>query len=222
MRYWTKIWLDSNDRDITAKTYYYEALRNFPESQDEGNKGLEETYKKFPMNRALEKIYISSLRESGEIEELNKVISGAIFRQTAAVFQQKRWQLFWDAGKGFNAGDSLPLLALTKRDNEIWSIRAIITGKLKALRIDPPPGAYVNIADIKLKTEVAVHDISVAEIRLHMMSADRRKLIVSGADDPYFYFDVRKYFKNVNGNNMVEVRFKVGLDKYEKLLGASN
>jgi len=202
MRQWTKHWIDLDDRDITAKAYYYEALRNFPESYEDGKQGLETTYKDFPMSRTLEILYVASLRESGEIEEANKVIS-------AAICQQKRWQLFWDVGRGFNAKDSLPLLALTKRDNEMWSISAIITGKLKALRIDPPPGSSVYIIDIKLKTEVAVHDISVTEVRLHMMSADKEKLIVSGDDDPYFYFDVSKHFKNINDNNMVEVSFEV-------------
>jgi hypothetical protein len=146
---------------------------------------------------------------------VNKVLS-------AAIFQRKSWQLFWDVGKGFNAKDSLPLLALTKSNNEMWSISAIIAGELKALRIDPPPGSAVYITDIKLKTEVAVHDVSVTEVRLHMMSADRSNLIVSGDDDPYFVFDVSEYFKNINGNNMVEVSFKVRLADYEKLLGAGN
>ena len=207
MRHWTKLWLDLDDRDITAKAYYYEALRNIPESRDEGKQGLETTYKSFPMSHTSKKYYVASLRESGEIEEVNKVLS-------ASICQQKRWQLFWDVGKGFNAKDSLPLLALTKGDNEMCSIRAIITGRLKALRIDPPPGSSVHITDLKLKTEVVVHDISVTKVRLHMMTADRGNLIVSGDDDPYFYFDVSKYYKSINDSNMVEVSFKVRSAEY--------
>lgn len=222
MRKWSKLWLEMDDRDITAKAYYYEALRNSQDAHDDGVQGLAAMYKAFPINHTSTTFYIASLQELGESEEVNQLISAIRVNQLSALCQQKRWQLFWDVGNGFNGKDSLKELALTKNGNERWSISAVISGKIKRLRIDLPSSSKVNVTNIKLKNKVAMYDISTADMKLHMVGREGEKLVASGGNDPYFSFDVSPYFKDTGDSNKIEVSFKVGLAHYKKLTGVTN
>ena len=52
---WAEIWIDLDDRDITARAYYYESLRHLNGRTEEGVRGLTVEYSRFPKNEALKK-----------------------------------------------------------------------------------------------------------------------------------------------------------------------
>jgi beta-galactosidase/beta-glucuronidase len=59
-----KKWQVLDKRDVTAMTFYYEALRNIEKKHEEGVVGLINTYEKFPKNTYLKKFYRAAM--SGE------------------------------------------------------------------------------------------------------------------------------------------------------------
>ncbi len=57
LTYWTTVWVGLDDRDITARAYYLQALRHDSERYREALDGLAREHQRFPLNRALTRFY---------------------------------------------------------------------------------------------------------------------------------------------------------------------
>lgn len=196
---------ESDPRDISAKIYYYEALRHSLGGEAEGLSGLSEIHTKFPKNHG-PNFFLAALYEAGEKQILDGLISQKIF-------EQETWQVFWNTGEGFNRNNSTPPLALTQNSDLTWAISAAISSKTKALRIDPPPNSFVSISDVWLSTKDSERSISLSEVKTHMMTLDGERLLTSGAKDPYFYFNVSESIgAGAQLNVDITINFEVAID----------
>ena len=66
MGHWATLWLQLDDRDVTARAYYFEALRRDPERQAEGRAGLIREFAKFPGNQTLAEFHAIATGRTGE------------------------------------------------------------------------------------------------------------------------------------------------------------
>ncbi len=55
--YWSTAWVGLDDRDITARAYYLQALRHDPKRYREALDGLAREHQRFPLNKALSRFY---------------------------------------------------------------------------------------------------------------------------------------------------------------------
>jgi hypothetical protein len=54
--YWSKIWLETDERDVTAMAYYYVALQHQPGKKVEALHKIQELRIRFPDHRLLAKL----------------------------------------------------------------------------------------------------------------------------------------------------------------------
>jgi hypothetical protein len=74
LHYWAGVWLDLHDRDVTAWAYWFESMRHMSGRDEEGRRGLEKTWKDFPVNAKLAGFHARALQESGDVDRALAVI----------------------------------------------------------------------------------------------------------------------------------------------------
>ncbi len=70
--YWTTVWVGLDDRDITARAYYLQALRHNSERYREALDGLAREHQRFPLNEALAQFYADA-HEVAVVEAGDKI-----------------------------------------------------------------------------------------------------------------------------------------------------
>ena len=74
--HWAGVWRDLDERDVTAMAYWYEALRHTPDRREEGTRGLEGAWQRFPSNEALTRFLTAvTLAESGDASGVAEMMS---------------------------------------------------------------------------------------------------------------------------------------------------
>lgn len=184
MLQYSLLWVEHDDRDVSAKAYSLWALANTPGREQEGIVGLEVERSRFPKNVALEQFY-----------------------QRATIPWRKGWVVFWDASQSFNAAHSSPAFSMIRYSERQWGFVITIPSDTRHLRIDPPPGARCEISSIKLSTGMLEWHISLPMVKVSMMENSNHVLKCNGAIDPYFYFDISGFHKDTVEEYQLKVRF---------------
>lgn len=188
MLQYSLLWVEHDDRDVSAKANSLWALANTPGRQQEGIAGLEIERNRFPKNIALAKFY-----------------------QRAMLPWRKGWVVFWDINQGFNTAQSSPAFSMTRYSERQWGFVTTVPADTRKLRIDPPPGARCEISSIKLLAGKLVRHISLPNVKVSMMERSDNVLKCNGAIDPYFYFDISGFHKDTAEKYRLEVRFDMSI-----------
>ena len=91
--HWSAIWRQLDERDVTAMAYWYEALRHTPDRREEGLRGLEREWQRFPSNDELTKFQLTILSESGDKSAVAELRSRHQRRWIEA--NLKGWRASW-------------------------------------------------------------------------------------------------------------------------------
>ena len=84
-----------DERDVTAMAYWYEALRHTPDRREEGTRGLEEAWQRFPSNEALTRFLTAvTLAESGDSSDVAEMMSR--HRQELIDAMSEGWRVTWN------------------------------------------------------------------------------------------------------------------------------
>lgn len=192
MLHWCEIWHAIDPRDVTATAYWLEALRHSKDRWQEGLDGLARERKRFPGNRKLIGFHTP-------VVQLNDTFIKSVPRY---------WQIFWDTGGHFNAKDSASLLMTHFKENE-WHGNIKLPPKVKLLRIDPPSKSKMRLSKIRLDVNGNNFPISMSAMKFQMLVPGKDWVDADGQFDPFFYFDVKKYF----GEKPVNIKFKVAISQ---------
>ena len=93
--YWATAWRLLDERDVKAIAYNYEALRNTDDRRKEGNEGLLKNFERFPENELLQRFYVHTLFDTGEVEQAIKLAEKFLspdWVRSATVGWELRWQ----------------------------------------------------------------------------------------------------------------------------------
>jgi hypothetical protein len=91
---WAGIWRKLDERDVTAMAYWYEALRHTPDRREEGLRGIEETWQRFPSNEALTRFLTATLVESGDSSAVAEMRSR--HQRELIEAMSKGWRVTWN------------------------------------------------------------------------------------------------------------------------------
>ncbi|NIV98528.1 hypothetical protein GWN26_05025, partial [Candidatus Saccharibacteria bacterium] len=116
------------------------------------------------------------------------------------------WQVFWDTGRHFNPRESAHLLMTPLNDHE-WKGLIRLPEGVKNLRIDPPGHIKIRLSRIRLEVNGYGFPISPDFMKFQMMIPGKSWVDTDGQFDPFFYFDVEKYFSG----KPVDINFRVAL-----------
>ena len=75
LQYWATVWVGLDDRDITAKAYYLQALCHDPERYREALDGLAREHRRFPLNKTLARFHADA-NEVAAVSEVGENIGG--------------------------------------------------------------------------------------------------------------------------------------------------
>ena len=92
--YWAEVWRELDERDVTAMAYWYEALRRTPDRREEGTRGLEEAWQRFPSNETLTKFVAAILVESGDSTAAVEMRSR--HQQELINAMSQGWRVIWN------------------------------------------------------------------------------------------------------------------------------
>ncbi len=92
--YWAEVWRELDERDVTAMAYWYEALHRTPDRREEGTRGLEEAWQRFPSNETLTKFVAAILVESGDSSAVAEMRSR--HQQELINAMSQGWRVIWN------------------------------------------------------------------------------------------------------------------------------
>ena len=72
---WAGIWRKLEKRNVTALAYWYESLRHLSGGSQEGRRGLQREWARFPLNSHLTEFYAATLYESGDIQTARTILN---------------------------------------------------------------------------------------------------------------------------------------------------
>jgi hypothetical protein len=198
---WCEIWLELNERDVTAMAYFYEAMRHLPGKEDEGLRNLTREISRFPNNESLKNFHRKAALET--------------FGISSAIILDNRWKVYWDEGDGYTEKNSLSNMSLSLFDSlgeTYLGLSLILPGNANRIRVDLPPNSKLTISNVELKYDHEMVSIPIAEITTNMMEETKESIRSVGEKDPFFYFNVQKaILKNVDLNKAF-VSFKLTED----------
>jgi len=209
MLYWTEIWNELDDRDVTGKAFLAEAIRNTPGRKEEGITLLGEQWRRFSKNQTLKNFYRNAV---GEQEYQASLAELDLFAVAEEVDSSKKnqspvmWGVYWDTGAGFNKEEST-VLAAEKKD-DYWVLSGVLSSEIKRLRFDPPGSALFKFRKLKLTIDHSDIDVDLDDVKLNMMARDKKWLIMRPGPDPYFHLDVSNYVDHRGDAYQVEVSMK--------------
>ena len=93
--YWATAWQLLDERDVDAIAYNYEALRQTDGRRKEGREGLLDNFKKFPENGHLQRFYVWTLFDDGEVEQAEELAEKYLspdWVRNATLGWELRWQ----------------------------------------------------------------------------------------------------------------------------------
>ena len=93
--YWATAWRLLDERDVNAIAYNYEALRHTEGRRKEGREGLLKNFRKFPENKHLQRFYVWTLFDAGEVEQATELAETSLnpdWVRSATVGWELRWQ----------------------------------------------------------------------------------------------------------------------------------
>ena len=92
--HWAEVWRELDERDVTAMAYWYEALRRTPDRREEGTRGLEEAWQRFPSTETLTKFVAAILVESGDSTAAVEMRSR--HQQELINAMSQGWRVIWN------------------------------------------------------------------------------------------------------------------------------
>ena len=88
---WAGIWRKLEKRNVTALAYWYESLRHLSGGSQEGRRGLQREWARFPLNSRLTEFHAMALYESGDIQTARTILNQSRQAKTTALLTG--WQI---------------------------------------------------------------------------------------------------------------------------------
>jgi hypothetical protein len=176
----SELWIELDDRDITARAYYYEALRFTEERRLEGEEGLRALFFKFPTNSTVAECYYPLVAEHEDQE---------IFRNTMESRFTYGWNVYWtDATtRGFTRKNSKPINLYSAGGND-FQVDIKIDGDVLKWRLDPPGGVLLRILNPVMIINDSKYTIQPKHTSIHDINISGNTWSTNGGNDPYFFF----------------------------------
>lgn len=200
--HWSTVWHALDEQDITAKAYWFDALRHSSASEEEGYENLSSEWQRFPTNLALTNFYAEAAVFTDDTETLQKIMT-----VSKEALYEKEWQAFWNTGKGFNAKESTRFtvsvdnnsqtdIELSDDYQDLLNFSLQIPNTASQLRIDLPASLnfQIKISNIQLQINDVTHDIPTQAIKSHDLERIKDDFKTTRSKDPFLYFDVTSYF----------------------------
>jgi len=181
---WTKIWQALDSRDITARAFFFEALRLNPETHAEGIDGLALTYLHFPKNQRIAKFYANTVSEGENFSAADKIQNDKLSQQIL------NWEIFWDTGEGFNTTQKHKVDLETGLEDDGNRINLVLPENTRKFRLDLPPSSALMLSHLAIQINEQPYIIDQNTFKLIMMQYTKGTFISNGDTDPYIIFDL--------------------------------
>jgi len=206
---WANKWRALDDRDITARAYYFEALRLSPEFHSQGLDGLSLAYKHFPKNQRLAELHANTLREAGGFIAADKMQENKVTEQSLD------WELFWDTGEGFNATEKSKIKIETTLTDNSRRINFALPANTRKFRLDLPPSSTLTLSSLAIQINGLPYLINPDTIRLVMMQYAQGLFSSAGDPDPFIIFDLKNMELSKGEVLNLEITFTISLTRQQ-------
>ncbi len=200
---WTREWQSLDNRDISARAFYFEALRLTPEFHAEGVEGIASAYQQFPANPRLSRFYADTLRAAGDTATADKIHKSKIANQLLG------WELFWDTGQGFNGIEKSAVDVKAADDGARFTIEFTLPANTLRFRLDLPPQSEIGISDLDIRIDDQALPFVTANLELVMMHFNNGLLISNGERDPYIIFNIKYPPASLDQPRNLSIRFSL-------------
>lgn len=209
LKKWSLKWLSLTDRDLDARAFWYEAIRHFPDEENEGLQGLITNQRAFPENNYLSQFLIKAYKETNNYGLANQLLQQAARPEAKTALTA--WQIYWTTSsqKKFSETFSKHLAPKFNHRDQLALVTHIPTDSVR-LRIDPPHGSRIRIYQIELQIDNQTIRLPISTLKFNHLRREEDSLIAHGTRDPYFHLPIGAYLKPADSEEItVSVRFYV-------------
>jgi hypothetical protein len=180
-------WLSMNERDVTVRAYWGDAIRQLEGREAEGKQVLVKLWSRFPRNSMVQRFYTKISVEDDDLTALR-----AIQNRFETDWEEPRhtngWHLYWDTGRGFNQSESGP--ARVEKHKGEWQLLGDVPPRAIRVRIDPPSYSILRFSRFSISLGDTPQNSVFGRLgQVHMIQRDGSWLQTTGGDDPYLIFN---------------------------------
>ena len=209
LKKWSLKWLSLTGRDLDARAFWYEAIRHFPDEENEGLQGLITNQRAFPENNYLSQFLIKAYKETNNYGLPDQLLQQAA--RSEAKTALTAWQIYWTTSsqKKFSKALSKHLAPKFNHRGQLTLVTHIPTDAVR-LRIDPPRGSHVRINQIEVQIDNQIIRFPISTLKFNQLRREEDGLIADGKLDPQFYLSIGKYLESADREEVtVSIRFYV-------------
>ena len=209
LREWSLNWLSLSYRDLDARAFWYEAIRHFPDEENEGLQGLITNQRAFPENNYLSQFLIKAYKETNNYGLANQLLQQAARPEAKTALTA--WQIYWTTSSQKNFSETLSkhLAPKFNHRDQLALVTHIPTDSVR-LRIDPPHGSRIRIYQIEVQIDNQTIRFPISTLEFNHLRREEDSLIAHGIRDPYFHLPIGKYLEPADREEItVSVRFYV-------------
>jgi hypothetical protein len=188
---WAERWVEFDGRDLFAQVSRAKLMRKIPMKIEEGWSLISEWYRKIPNSSLIANEYAEYLVGRGQIPDAFLAAYRAFEKQDS--IKEQGWQIFWDTGKNFNAGQMKNVLPSIDAYGKLSLILDVPPGVIR-VRIDPPMNSRIILLNPVViygkKDQETKYSLLDKPVGLWHMVRTGKTLVTTGGNDPYFYWDI--------------------------------
>ena len=209
LREWSLNWLSLSYRDLDARAFWYEAIRHFPDEENEGLQGLITNQRAFPENNYLSQFLIKAYKETNNYGLADQLLQQAA--RSEAKTALAAWQIYWTTSsqKKFSEALSRHLEPKFNHLGQLTLVTHLPTDSVE-LRIDPPRVSRIRIYQIEAQIDNQTIRFPASTLKFHQLRREEDSLIAHGKRDPQFHMSIGKYLEAADREEVtVSIRFYV-------------
>jgi hypothetical protein len=191
---WALVWMSFDDKDLFANIRYISALYEQPEYRSEARAQLNKLLVKVPESAMISKLGVQySIANTGLLDAVTIALNHV---DASYPNYAQNWQIFWDTGDGFKAGQSALIYPTIHSDYAVTFDVDLPKG-VKKIRLDPPPNSNYEFRQFTMNWNDRALILQNQPLKLHHMEIKTGVLRTSGGGDPYFSWTVEDAFSSV-------------------------
>jgi hypothetical protein len=209
LAHWASEWLSLNERNLNARAFWFEAIRHFPDEENEGLQGLITNQRAFPENNYLSLFLIKAYKEINNYGLANQLLQQVARSEAQTALND--WQVYWatSSQKKFSETLSKHLAPKFNHRDQLALVTHIPTDSVR-LRIDPPRRSRIRIYQIEVQIDNQTIRFPTSTLEFDHLRREEDGLIADRKLDPQFYLSIGKYLESADREEVtVSIRFYV-------------
>ena len=188
---WAERWAEFDNRDLFAQVWRAKLMRKSQSKLEEGWLLISELYQKVPHSSLIVNEYAEYLIGRKEYTSAYLTVYKAFKKQDSLTGQA--WQMYWDTGDDFHAVQMKNISPVIDA-NGMLSFKLDLPPGIIRLRIDPPMNSRINIVNPMLVNNKVDQSRGFTlldnPLGLSQMIKVGNRLVTTGDNDPYFYWNM--------------------------------